>query len=235
MLYAHVQALRSMAGGRGRGRSEAMERAWEACDAATDALPTDPAPYIVMLALLRFHSPARDRGWRATVRQIWEQVEQRDRWNREAHHELLTYMFPSWHGMGGEMFHWAQERCAHAPRGLPLHILPLVALAESHRQRMEKHGDRYGLTVHPWTDNPSTQQAWDNWWAYRAPAWPHAAFHEDANYLAHGLSFANRHKDAAEVFDAIGPHATDVPWSYCGDAQTLFSRHRTWAVRASAP
>ncbi|MCO6697283.1 hypothetical protein KQI59_23135, partial [Streptomyces sp. Vc17.3-30] len=92
----------------------------------------------VMLALRRFHSPDRDRSWRATVRQVWEQVEQRDQWNREAHHELLTYMFPAWHGTGGEMFHWAQERCAHAPRGLPLHILPLVALAESHRQRMEK-------------------------------------------------------------------------------------------------
>ncbi|WP_251070483.1 hypothetical protein [Streptomyces sp. ISL-96] len=48
-LFAHVQALRSMAGGRGRGRSEAMEVAWEACDAAADALPPDPAPYIVML------------------------------------------------------------------------------------------------------------------------------------------------------------------------------------------
>ncbi len=234
-LFAHVQALRSMAGGRGRGRSEAMERAWEACDAAADAFPPDPAPYIVMLALLRFHSPDRDRSWRATVRQVWEQVEQRDQWNREAHHELLTYMFPAWHGTGGEMFHWAQERCAHAPRGLPLHILPLIALAESHRQRMEKDGHRYGLTVHPWTDNPSTRQAWENWWAYRAPARQHAGFHEDANYLAHALSFANRHREAAEVFDAIGPYATDVPWSYCGDAQTLFSRHRSWAVKAIAP
>ncbi|MFF8611973.1 hypothetical protein [Streptomyces sp. NPDC015350] len=61
-LLAHVQALRSMAGGRGRGRSEAMEQAWELCDAAADALPADPSPYIVMLALLRFHSPDRDRA-----------------------------------------------------------------------------------------------------------------------------------------------------------------------------
>ncbi|MGB8944972.1 MAG: hypothetical protein WCD21_32785 [Streptomyces sp.] len=166
---------------------------------------------------------------------MWKQAEQRDQWNREAHHELLTYMFPSWHGTGGEVFHWAQERCAHAPKGLPLHTLPLVALAESHRQRMEKDGDRYGLTIHPWTSNPSTHQAWINWWSYRAPAQPHAAIYEDANYLAHALSFANQHLEAAEVFDLIGPYSTAVPWSYCGDAEKLFTRHRTWAIRASAP
>ncbi|MFE3638131.1 hypothetical protein [Streptomyces sp. NPDC059168] len=234
-LLATVQALKSMAVPRGGGNNVAMEQAWETCDAASTALPADPTPYVVMLALLRYHSPDRDRQWRATVQKVWEQVEARDRWNREAHHELLTYMFPAWHGVGGEMFHWAQERCAHAPRGLPLHALPLVALAESHRQRMEQEGHRYGLTIHPWTGNPSTWQAWENWWAYRAPGRKHAAFHEDANYLAHALSFANHHKEAAEVFDAIGPYATDVPWSYCGDAQTLFTRHRTWAVKASAP
>ncbi|WP_254709403.1 hypothetical protein [Streptomyces lunaelactis] len=234
-LLATVQALRSMASPRGMGSNLEMEHAWESCNAACNALPSDPAPYVVMLALLRYHSPARDRQWRATVRKVWEQVEERDRWNREAHHELLTYMFPTWHGIAGEMFHWAQERCAHAPRGLPIHTLPLAALAESHRLRMEKEGHRYGLTVHPWTDNPSTQQTWENWWTYRAPVTPHAAFHEDANYLAHALSFANQHRQAAEVFDAIGPYAADVPWSYCGDAPMLFTRHRTWAVKASAP
>ncbi|WP_266823285.1 hypothetical protein [Streptomyces sp. NBC_00038] len=234
-LLATVQALRSMAGPRGGGNNVAMAQAWEVCDAACEALPADPAPYVVMLALLRYHSPSRDRQWRATVQTVWKQVGERDPWNREAHHELLTYMFPSWHGVGGEVFHWAQERCAHTPRGLPLHTLPLVALAESHRVRMEKEGHRYGLTVHPWTDNPSTRQTWENWWTYRAPGSPHAAFHEDANYLAHALSFANQHREAAEVFDAIGPYATDVPWSYCGDAPTLFTRHRTWAVKASAP
>ncbi|SEC15559.1 hypothetical protein SAMN05428943_1140 [Streptomyces sp. 2314.4] len=234
-LLATVQALRSMVGLPGKGNSPEMQQAWQTCHAAGGAMPADPAPYVVMLALLRYHSPDRDRQWRAAIWGVWQQVEERDQWNREAHHELLTYMFPTWHGVSGEMFHWAQERCAQAPRGMPLHTLPLVALAESHRLRMKKEGHRYGLTVHPWTDNPSTRQAWQNWWTYRAPASPHAAFHEDANYLAHALSFANQHKEAAEVFDAIGPYATDAPWSYCGNAKQLFARHRTWAVKAAAP
>lgn len=234
-LFAHVQALRSMAGGRGGGQSEAMEQAWQVCHDAADAFPADPSPFVVMLALLRFHSPARDRQWRATVFEVWEEIEKRDQWNREAHHEVLTYLFPAWHGVGGDMFHWAQERCNQAPQGLPVHVLPLVALAESHRQRMERDGDRYGLSIHPWTDNPATMLAWTNWWAYRAPARPHAAFHEDSNYLAHALSFAGRHRQAAEIFDAIGPYATDVPWSYCGDAQQLFVRHRAWALKSASP
>ncbi|MFD9906268.1 hypothetical protein [Streptomyces sp. NPDC059063] len=234
-LIAHVQALRSMAAGRGRGRDEAMEEAWDTCYAAADALPADPTPYVVMLALLRFHAPAHDATWRDTVFQVWREVEDRDPWNREAHHEVLTFLFPSWHGQGGEMFHWAQERCAHAPRGLAVHVLPLVALAETHRQRVAQEGERYGLSLHPWTDNPSTPLAWRNWWTHRSTARPHAAFHEDANYLAHALSFAGRHKEAAEVFDAIGPYATDVPWSYCGDPQKLFERHRSWALKSQNP
>ncbi|MFE3493460.1 hypothetical protein [Streptomyces sp. NPDC059175] len=233
-LLANVRALRSMANGRGRGSSEDLTEAWATCDAASEAMPNDPAPYVVMLALTRFHSPPRDREWRSTMRQLWLQVKQRDPWNREAHHELLTYLFPSWHGTGGDMFHWVHEECTKVPAGLPLHVLPLVALAESHRQRMEADGNKYGLTVHPWTDNPSTWHAWENWWAFRDPQRPHAAFHEDANYLAHALSFAGRRNEAAWVFDAIGPYATDVPWSYCGDAPTLFNRHRTWAAEASS-
>jgi hypothetical protein len=89
------------------------------------------------------------------------------------------------------------------------------------------------MAVHPWTDNPSTSQAWDDWWVHRVPVRPHAHFTEDANYLAHALSFAGRYREAAEVFDAIGPFASDTPWSYCGDAVALFTRHRTWARRAA--
>lgn len=122
-LLANVLALRSMAGGRGHGLNEAMQEAWSTCDAAAEALPSDPSPYLVMLALTRFHSPPRDREWRATLEQVWKRLIECDPWNREAHHELLTYLFPSWHGTGGEVFHWAQEQCVHAPRGLPLHML----------------------------------------------------------------------------------------------------------------
>ncbi|MFE5871250.1 hypothetical protein ACFQ6V_21725 [Streptomyces roseifaciens] len=227
-LLAHVQAVRSMISGVGAGRAE-MEAAWATCLAAAEAASADPSPWVVMLALLRVHAPGRD-----VLEQVWAEVVRRDPYNREAHHELLTYLFPRNHGTGAEMFHWAQEQADTAPRGLPLAVLPLVALAESHRHRMETDAGSYGsygLSIHPWIDCPHIDPVLDGWWRHRSPQ-PHAQFLDDANYLAHALAFAGRHAEAYEVFRAVGPYASEVPWSYCGDARELFLRHREWAVRA---
>ncbi|MEU1674376.1 hypothetical protein ABZ752_20445 [Streptomyces roseifaciens] len=227
-LLAHVQAVRSMISGAGAGRAE-MEASWATCLAAAEATPTDPSPWVVMLALLRVHAPGRD-----VLEQVWAEVVRRDPYNREAHHELLTYLFPRNHGSGAEMFHWAQEQADTAPRGLPIAVLPLVALAESHRHRMETDAGSYGsygLSIHPWIDCPHIDPVLDGSWRHRSPR-PHAQFLDDANYLAHALAFAGRHAEAYEVFRAVGPYASEVPWSYCGDARELFLRHREWAVRA---
>lgn len=226
-LMAHVQAVRSMIAGRADGR-ELMEEAWRSCVAAAEAEPADPSPWVVLLGLLRVHAPNRQ-----LLQQVWEEVTARDPYNREAHHEVLTYLFDRNHGTGGEMFHWAQERAETAPRGLPLAVLPLVALAESHRHRMETDGGIYGLTIHPWNECPHIDRVLDGWWRFRPPR-PHAQFADDANYLAHALGFAGRHAEAHEVFTAIGPYALDAPWSYCGEPRELFLRHRTWAARAVA-
>ncbi|MEV5510300.1 hypothetical protein [Streptomyces orinoci] len=226
-LLAHVQALRSLIAGRGEGR-ELMEEAWRTCVAAAEAEPADPAPWVVLLALLRVHAPDR-----TLLRQVWEEAAARDPYNREARHEVLIYLFERNHGSAGEMFHWALERAETAPRGLPLAVLPLVALAESHRQRRAAEGQRYGLSLHPWTDCPHIDRVLERWWYHRPPR-PHAQFAEDANYLAHALGFAGRHAEAHEVFHAIGPYAVDVPWSYCGEPRELFVRHRAWAARAAA-
>lgn len=39
----------------------------------------------------------------------------------------------------------------------------------------------------------------------------------DLNYLAHALWAGNAFADAAHVFEAIGPHATWLPWAHVGD------------------
>lgn len=227
-LLAHVQALRSMIRGVDEGRPE-MERSWATCLAAAEAAPADPSPWVVMLALIRVHAPGRQM-----LRQVWAEVVARDPYNREAHHEVLTYLFARNHGSGAEMFHWAQERADTAPKGLPVAVLPLVAVAESHRQRMRTEAGSYGLSIHPWIDCPHIDQVLENWWRHRPPR-PHAQFMDDANYLAHALAFAGRHAEAYDVFRAIGPYAAEVPWSYCGDAPELFLRHRAWAARAVRP
>ncbi|NGO73199.1 hypothetical protein G5C65_33695 [Streptomyces sp. SB3404] len=221
-LVANVQALRAMIAGRNAGRAQ-MEAAWGTCRTALKVWPPDVAPLVVMLALLRTHAPNRD-----TLARVWEEIKQRDPWNREAHHEVLTYLFPRYHGAQGEAAWWAEEQASIAPRGLPLALLPLVALAEAHHSRQEQAQETYGHSFHPWMECPQTDVALERWWRHRAPR-PHACFADDANYLAHALSFGNRHREALEVFDAIGPYATHVPWAYCGDARDLFLRHRAWA------
>ncbi|MBC2878000.1 MULTISPECIES: hypothetical protein [Streptomyces] len=226
-VLAHVQALRSLVAGRDAGR-ELMEQAWETCLATAEAAPADPSPWVVLLALVRVHAPDRE-----LLGQIWNEATARDPYNREAHHEVLTFLFDRNHGSGGEMFHWALERAQTAPAGLPLAVLPLVALAESYRQRRAESGGAYGLTVHPWNDCPHIDRVLDGWWRHRSPR-PHAQFADDANYLAHALGFAGRHAEAHEVFTAIGPYACDAPWSYCGEPRELFLRYRGWAARAAA-
>ncbi|MEW2526319.1 hypothetical protein [Streptomyces sp. NPDC047071] len=221
-LLANVQALRAMIAGHDEGRTQ-MEEAWATCRAGLEVWPQDVAPLVVMLALLRTHAPDRD-----TLNHVWSEIKRRDPWNREAHHEIVTYLFPRHHGAQGEAMWWAEEQVALAPQGLPLAVLPLVVLAEAHRCRQEQNQGAYGLVIHPWADCPQTEQALERWWRHRTPQ-PHACFADDANYLAHALSFANRHDEAREVFDAIGPYATHVPWSYCGRARELFLRHRSWA------
>ncbi|WP_046497789.1 hypothetical protein [Streptomyces odonnellii] len=221
-LLANVQALRAMIAGRDAGRA-LMEDAWATCRTTLDVWPQDVAPLVVMLALLRTHAPNRN-----TLGRVWEEIKQRDPWNREAHHEVVAYLLPRNHGTQGEAAWWAEEQASAAPGGLPIAVLPLVVLAEAHRSRQEQDQTSYGLTIHPWVECPQIDHVLEHWWRYRAPR-PHACFADDANYLAHALSFANRHNEALEVFDAIGPYATRVPWSYCGQARELFLRHRAWA------
>jgi hypothetical protein len=147
-LLANVQALRAMIAGRSSGRS-LMEEAWATSRTALDVWPHDVAPLVVMLALLRTHEPER-----ATLWQVWAEIEQRDPWNREAHHEVATYLFQRNQGRPGEAMWWAEEQASVAPQGLPIAVLPLVVIAEAHRSRQERDQTAYGLTIHPWIDCP---------------------------------------------------------------------------------
>jgi hypothetical protein len=228
VMLAYVQAVRSLLVGPESGR-ELLEQAWATCQEAAEALESDPSPWVVRIVLLRVHCPDRK-----TLMELWREVRARDPYNREAYHELLTYVFERHHGSNGEMHNWAYELASLTPRGTPLAVLLLVAHAESHRIRLEQNSRTYGLTIHPWLDCPDIDRVLDGWWRYRAPQ-PHAHFMDDANYLAHALSYANRHEEAFEVFEAIGPYAARLPWAYCGDPAQLFLRHRAWAQKAIAP
>jgi hypothetical protein len=90
------------------------------------------------------------------------------------------------------------------------------------------------MTFQPWSDCPDIDRVLEFWWSFRSPQ-RHANFMDDANYLAHALSFAGRHAEAQEVFAEIGPYLSRLPWALCGDAEQLFRRHRDQAMSAGRP
>lgn len=102
-MLAHVQALRSMVAGPNEGR-ELMEQSRTTCMTAADANGADLSPWVVLLALLRVHCPE----W-SVVQEVWAQVVVRDPYNREAHHEVLTYLFNRNHGLSA-------AECSSEPR-----------------------------------------------------------------------------------------------------------------------
>lgn len=229
-MLAHVEAVRSIlrspdtSGGATNG---AMERAWHACQRAADAYDADPSPWVVMMALLRVHRPDLQ-----LLMRIWKEVQARDPYNLEAHHELVTYAFERNHGSNAQMHNWARDLAFAAPKGSAASVVLLVAHAETYRVQLEQDARTHSVSVHAWMDRPEIDFVLDAWWRRRPPQ-PHGRFMDDANYLAHTLCHAARHEEAFEVFNAIGPYAARLPWAYGGDAAELFLRHRRWAFGAA--
>ena len=226
VMLAHVQAVRSMLGG-AAGAGDTVDQAWDTCRRAADAYGADPSPWVVMMALLRVHRPDGKMLMR-----IWKEVQSRDPYNLEAHHELVTYAFERNHGTDAQMHNWARELAYAAPKGSAISVVLLVAHAETAGAQLAQDSRTHSVTVQPWMDHPEIDFVLDSWWRCR-PQRPHGRFMDDANYLAHALCHAARHEEAFEVFDAIGPYASRLPWAYGGDASDLFLRHRGWALRAA--
>ncbi|EFH29021.1 conserved hypothetical protein [Streptomyces sviceus ATCC 29083] len=107
--------------------------------------------------------------------------------------------------------HWA---AGSAPPGSALHVLPLYVRVERYRRGA---GPGSALDLH-WVAEDAIREAdraHDAWFA-RAPAEERTPL--DLNHLAHALWGALRFEGATEVFDALGPYYTPLPWSYRADA-----------------
>ncbi len=230
VMLAHVQAVRAVLRKPdvpGSATHEVVEHAWQACLHAASAYDADPSPWVVLMALVRIHRPDQQ-----LLMRIWQEVQARDPYNLEAHHELVTYAFARNHGSTAQMHNWARDLAHAAPRGSAASVVMLVARAEMSRAQLEEDGRMYGVSVHPWMDRPEIDFVLDAWWRCR-PQHKHGRFMDDANYLAHALCHSGRHEEAFEVFNEIGPYASRLPWAYGGDAAELFVRHRDWALGAA--
>jgi hypothetical protein len=200
-----------------------LDRAARICLQAAERQPTDPCPWVSLMTLARLYAGGHPHVWH-----WWRELQARDQFNREGHHQVLRHLSARWHGSYGEMYNFARDTAAFSPQGSPLSALTQAARAEHYRHRVEAEGSAaVGLTYH-WTHEVAVQALHGtlrDWIGHRGTI-EHAQDVADLNLLLHGLVFAGLLQEAKEISPLLGDRPTRVPWSYCGDAMTLFQHWR---------
>lgn len=237
LLRAQVEAVRALRAATVGSLAEARTTSAEAlrmCQQAADMAPSDPTPWVAMLTLAR----AADRGRRTGRDEFWRrwrELRERDEFNRDGHHEALTYLFGSWCGSHQEMYDFAYWLAGQSPPGSPLAVLPLVAHAEMYRAMTEDNEGSSAGEISPfahWTRpqvSADVERVLRDWLG--SAAVQHAQAHLDRNYLLHAMAFNGRAEtnEARALFDAVGPSVMVVPWCYTGDPESSFLYWRALA------
>jgi hypothetical protein len=243
MMHARVLVQRALnahpAGQPGVGTLADGARA--ACWEAARRWRADPVPCVALLALAQLDTPDewrrrpehRERAWEYMLpRGPWGllgEAQRRDLGNREAWHRMLQAI-QAYRENAFDFVRWVST---WAPQGSPLVLLPLYLHAEHYGQQ-RAHG---ALTTSLyWTTDPIshyTQRALHWWFAHADPAsWSPV----DLNHLAQAL-YSGGFDEGREVFEAIGPFATPVPWKYVADKPHRwleeFTRARDRYLRAA--
>ncbi|MFF8946861.1 hypothetical protein ACF1A5_32310 [Streptomyces sp. NPDC014864] len=222
VMHARVaveRALRARREGH-RRTHELWIEAWDAGHTATRIAAQDPVPWVCLLALAQLDREVRWEEHRVTPPEpalppgpwgLLAEAEKRDPHNREAHHRMLQFLYVrASSGRLAEAAGYAQWAASSAPPGAASHMLPLYVRVERYRRGA---GPGAALDLH-WVAEDATREAGhalDAWFAHTAPA---ERSPQDLNHLAHALWGALRFRDAARVFDALGPYWTPLPWAY---------------------
>ncbi|GHB32365.1 hypothetical protein GCM10010377_23360 [Streptomyces viridiviolaceus] len=222
VMHARVAVERALRAHREEHRRtrELWLQGWHASDAATRAAPFDPVPWVCLLALARLDEEQRWAEHRVAPPEpmlppgpwgLLARAAERDPYNREAHHRMLQFLYPR--GDSGRLARaagFAQWAAGSAPPGSALHVLPLYVRVERYRR---SGGRDAALDLH-WVSEDATRearQAYHSWFVLT-----HRAERSllDLNHLAHALWGALQFPEAAQVFDALGPYCTPVPWAH---------------------
>ena len=243
LLRAQVETVRAVRAAAAGSLAEARTTSVEAlrlCRHAVDLATSDPTPWVMMLTLARAadkgYKPARDEFWNR-----WRELRARDEFNRDGHHEALTYLFASWCGSHQEMYDFAYWLAGQAPPGSPLAVLPLVAHAELYRSMTTDGHSQSPDDLSPfahWTRpqvSADVERVLRDWLG--SAAIQHAQADLDRNYLLHAMAFNGRIEtnEARAMFDAVGPYASVVPWSYTGETESSFLYWRSIAYTEYPP
>ncbi|MFF2144359.1 hypothetical protein [Kitasatospora sp. NPDC058190] len=218
---AWVQLVR----GRQAGGMEDARAAAECCYRAADAHPADPAPWVVLLGILRL--------MRAESRElfaVWAEVTARDPWNREAYLQMLRYLSPEECGSRSSQLDFVDTLRASAPPAAPVVGVELTALVDEYTRTTAKGGVEALMARRQWTQIRAAG-ALDT----ALITWPregrlrHAAALADLNLLAYAAVQAGRVREAGDTFRMIGDTVTAWPWSLDGDPLQQFAY---WQAKA---
>jgi hypothetical protein len=241
------RALRAHREGHQRTQ-ELWHQAVEACRVASHAAEEDPVPWVCLLALARLDEWQQWPEHRTTAPEqflpvgpwgLLAQADKRDPHNREAYHRMLQFMYarPTSGGRLTEAVNFVRWATASAPTGSPLHALPLYLHVERYRRTGKRPGA--ALDLH-WVATDATREARRALYEWFDRVTPQDSSLLDLSHLAHALWGALQFREAAWVFQALGPYYAPVPWVYRGSdvrdtaaAMELFTQARARCLAAS--
>ncbi len=174
-----------------------LEDAEAATRAAAEAAPDDPTPWWTMVTVARGRQYEND-----DFRAVWAELVARDPLHRQGHEQALQYWCAKWFGSHEQMFAFADEAVAKAPK---LAGLGLVAAHEAEEKKVEAwKSDRTGRAldvVLPWLAGEGQD---------------HPANLRDRAYAAKALVVNGRCDEAVEQFKVLGVHADALIWAFGG-------------------
>ncbi|MEV5720072.1 DUF4034 domain-containing protein [Amycolatopsis mediterranei] len=184
-----------------------LEDAEAAARAAAEAAPDDPTPWSTMLTVAMGRQYDND-----AFREVWAELMARDPLHRAGHQQALQYWCAKWFGSHEQMFAFADEAAAKAPK---LAGLTLVAAHEAEDKGVAAwKSDRTKLAldvVLPWLAGEGRD---------------HPANLRDRAYAAKALVANDRCDEAVEQFKVLGVHADALVWAYDGKPVYEFVKAR---------
>ncbi|RVU29016.1 hypothetical protein EOT10_04050 [Streptomyces antnestii] len=198
---------------------------WKRCLLVAELDPRDPAPWVVMLGVARL-----ERHGRADVYATWNEILTRDRWHREAYLSMLAYLSPQESGSTAQMVEFVDSVRPRMPANAPCASVDLRVHVTHFHAAVARGGAEALLAPSRWSVPQAAELLERAQTTWPQPAFfSHAATLADLNLLTYALTVANKRREAAPVFDAIGGRVTSWPWHVEGDPLTAFESARSKA------
>lgn len=213
-----LQAWVDVVFGRAAGRLDDPRTTLDTCRRAVDACPADPTPVVALFAAMRLAGRPISE-----IAPVWQEISDRDLWNREAHLQALGYLSPEEQGSHVALREFLDSVMAVMPLRAPPASLSLSAAVQQYHRELEAGGVRSLCAVRYWSQAHVASQLDRTMEQWLTPGFlTHAAAVADLNLLAHALVHARRISDAAPVLRATGRLVTAWPWQYDGNPVERF-------------